>query len=665
MSKFRSDAHNSGLDPYEGFQSFPVLNWIYATAGPILSSPVFDYDGSVYIGSTDNSFYSLSTTGGYKWSYQTNDSIFSSAGIGGPYSWLYFGSYDHNIYALTRSGSLMWHYSTNDSIVSSPTFSTNNLVYITSTDAYLYAFNSVNGSVTFTFAANGPIYSSPAIDSHNNLYFGDTSGYFHCVSGTSGVRLWSTLITSAGIFSSPALSPDELAVYFTASTNFSLIPQIYALTTSTGGILWSSALGNQAYASISTCPAVGLDGTVYVSSNDMILNAFGPSGSLKWTLDSSRYGSVSSTKGGSITIDSNNVIYYLSNNLYTLEDYGTEWKGRWYAAYNYTDSTSPLESLLVSSVAISPAGDVVFGSPTGAIIDVMGYNGSPQPTFFLNYILFLVPLFIATSFICMFLINFKLIPFIRRSMGDLTVDENGRTVPVRPTNHLKGNWVAITSPLLGCEENCSICFAPLFPQDDRSDSKYNNRKPKPIASRASDHAAVPVNTTAIHIDTEAGAGLYNDDFQSMPSSNSEAKQGGAISSADHQPSASAGLGTASRETSGDSAVVVQLTCRHVFHESCIEAWAEQHNNCPICRFEPKGPGDAPWQTDTHVVAVGDTPFDHQSSSLQERGEAPVYPTADPPRTSLGYGARPGRPSQQYLSLPQTSTDNGSEGSPRA
>ena len=37
--------------------------------------------------------------------------------------------------------------------------------------------------------------------------------------------------------------------------------------------------------------------------------------------------------------------------------------------------------------------------------------------------------------------------------------------------------------------------------------------------------------------------------------------------------------------------MMDLPCNHYFHEECIMPWLNQHDSCPICRFELKTDDD--------------------------------------------------------------------------
>ena len=33
--------------------------------------------------------------------------------------------------------------------------------------------------------------------------------------------------------------------------------------------------------------------------------------------------------------------------------------------------------------------------------------------------------------------------------------------------------------------------------------------------------------------------------------------------------------------------MMDLPCKHYFHEECLMPWLNQHDSCPICRYELK------------------------------------------------------------------------------
>ena len=37
--------------------------------------------------------------------------------------------------------------------------------------------------------------------------------------------------------------------------------------------------------------------------------------------------------------------------------------------------------------------------------------------------------------------------------------------------------------------------------------------------------------------------------------------------------------------------MMDLPCNHYFHEECLMPWLDQHDSCPICRFELKTDDD--------------------------------------------------------------------------
>jgi len=73
---------------------------------------------------------------------------------------------------------------------------------------------------------------------------------------------------------------------------------------------------------IRTSPAIGMDGTVYISDDNNHFYAINPNGTMKWEFDKGDHGPISSP-----AIDQNNTIYFVSSSLYAMNPNGTlKWK---------------------------------------------------------------------------------------------------------------------------------------------------------------------------------------------------------------------------------------------------------------------------------------------------------------------------------------------------
>ena len=79
----------------------------------IISSPAVAPDGTIYVGSKDNSLYALKNDGTVKWRYDTGDQIVASPAIGSDGT-VYVGSADRQLYAINPDGTLKWVYPTKD-----------------------------------------------------------------------------------------------------------------------------------------------------------------------------------------------------------------------------------------------------------------------------------------------------------------------------------------------------------------------------------------------------------------------------------------------------------------------------------------------------------------------------------------------------------------------
>jgi len=299
--------------------------WQATTTDAVTCSPSVGPDGTVFVGSNDNSLYAYNADGSLKWSHASEGIYDTSSAAVGPDGSVYAGSTDGNIYAYTSAGALKWQYTiqgaagsgtSGNSISCSTSISSAGVVYAHGSDGNLYAISS-SGTLAWTAPVPGdsyaaptiapdgtiyvptdqgslyaitsagaqkwvfttpvpgdPIYTAAPIDAAGNIYVGTLDGNVYSISA-AGQLLW-TYIVGDGITSAPALANGS--VYFGGYDG-----NLYALTASTGAFEWKCPVGSQVRAS---APAVDANGNIYIGSYDHNVYEVSPSGSLVRTFAS-------------------------------------------------------------------------------------------------------------------------------------------------------------------------------------------------------------------------------------------------------------------------------------------------------------------------------------------------------------------------------------------
>jgi len=199
------------------------------------------------------------------------------------------GHYDS---AAPQNLEVRWSFQTSEAIVSSPAVA-DGVVYVGSSDNFLYAIDAVTGKQRWKFDAHGNVSSSPAI-SAGVVYVVSLDGNLYAIDATSGDQKWAFATkgekrhTAAGInctapatelmpdpwdlfLSSPAVA--DGIVYFGSGDNF-----VYAIDAATGVLRWKFETGGVVHAS----PAIA-DGRVYIGSFDAYFYALdAASGNVRW-----------------------------------------------------------------------------------------------------------------------------------------------------------------------------------------------------------------------------------------------------------------------------------------------------------------------------------------------------------------------------------------------
>lgn len=183
---------------------------------------------------------------------------------------IYCGSVHGVFYAFSPKGSIKWklHLGKHE-ITAGPAVASDGTIYIASEDGQLHAL-SPDGTSKWTFdlaGYSGPS-ASPALDKDGVIFIGST--HFFAVN-PNGTLKWS-YDTGTYIAGPPAIGSDG-TIYF-ASGNY-----LYALNPD-GTLKWHSP-GHAAYPP-GSAPAIGQSGTIYINTNDGVLQAFRPDGTLRW-----------------------------------------------------------------------------------------------------------------------------------------------------------------------------------------------------------------------------------------------------------------------------------------------------------------------------------------------------------------------------------------------
>lgn len=122
--------------------------WVFETNLPVISTPLIK-DDRVFIGCNDSNYYSLFLKDGKKyWQTNLHSKIISGSAIDNDGN-IYTGCVDGSIYKLTNAlGEIYWKAETQGTIISSPVLS-GDLIYVSSYDSYVYAFDRVTGNAVW------------------------------------------------------------------------------------------------------------------------------------------------------------------------------------------------------------------------------------------------------------------------------------------------------------------------------------------------------------------------------------------------------------------------------------------------------------------------------------------------------------------------------------
>ena len=371
----RDRQRRSGLSENIG-PELGCIKWKFETDWPVTASVALGHNNRVYVPCEDGRLYVLNNSGELIWSYDVNSPLIGSPAPG-YYGVVYVGADDGRIYAIDNKGELLWTYQTEGFIYSSPVVSPDGKIYVCSTDGTIYSL-ATDGSELWQFKTadfgrlGSAVFATPAIGQDGTVYIaGLYDPNLYALDANDGRIKWACSFSRQALvnprwpefgytqksgwpFASPAIDQDG-TIYQTLLFD----PNLYAIDANSGTIIRSTNMKPQCdyvddylsyYGSYPSCgaiaaecsdwfgfepnewcrhiertscwskPAIGPDGTIYVSFDDPYLRAVEPNGDIKWV---TRLGTVG---GFTLTVGVNGLIYAAGDDgtMYVVNPAGEE-----------------------------------------------------------------------------------------------------------------------------------------------------------------------------------------------------------------------------------------------------------------------------------------------------------------------------------------------------
>lgn len=232
----------------------------------------------VFLGTDDDRFVGMSSTGNVLWSLAT-DGDADTAATPTPDHGIVFASQD-TLYFVRKDGTVVWRVKAKRKVFSSPAVAEDGTVYVGAQDNRLYGIRRT-GTVRFAVDLGDDVDCSPAIDDDGTVFVGTDGGTVVALDGQSGKQVWRTPVgghVRGGL--TVKRSHDVVAGVYGRS------PRVVCLRGDSGELLWSFAVpgtGAREFG-VHGSPVEDADGNLYFGAQDDAVYGLAANGELRWKL---------------------------------------------------------------------------------------------------------------------------------------------------------------------------------------------------------------------------------------------------------------------------------------------------------------------------------------------------------------------------------------------
>ena len=181
-----------------------VTRFRHVLVAHAFSSPAVSAQGTVVIGTHDNTVVALTGSGRLAWTFRGSRHFDATPALSRGHAIV--GSDDGRVRALDMTtGRMVWEVATRGPIRASPAIGSDGVIRIGSYDRRMYAITS-EGEVTWMHVTGGRIHGSVVVDSSGAMIFGSQDNALYALD-KNGYRLW-RLDLESDIDSTPVVAPD-------------------------------------------------------------------------------------------------------------------------------------------------------------------------------------------------------------------------------------------------------------------------------------------------------------------------------------------------------------------------------------------------------------------------------------------------------------------------